>query len=123
MKLDDKKILDISYSILGIIFYYIKRIIKLFGIQNLSINNSKNKTNKSSIKKGLRYRRKINYFDVDLSSSGTTGEPTTVFASPLHWISEQSAQYEYFNKNGYRIFDRMILVRGYTPKKGQSIIK
>ena len=61
----------------------------------MGTNRATHISDKNSIK-GLHYNHAPNYFDVDLSSSGTTGEPTTVWSSPLHWISEQSAQMEYF---------------------------
>ena len=89
MKLDDKKLLDISYTLLGICFYYLKLVVSKLGWSLTGLNKVSHITNKSILKGGLNYRRKPNYFDVDLSSSGTTGEPTTVWASPLHWISEQ----------------------------------
>lgn len=123
MKLDEKKILDITYSLLGVGFYYLKLIVNSLHLTLPVFNMDFHTSDKSTIQKGIKYKRRITYFDVDLSSSGTTGEPTTVFASPMHWISEQSAQMEYFASNGYRFRDRMIIVRGYAPKEGQSIIK
>lgn len=123
MKLDEKKLLDILYTILGIFFYYFKIICFRFGIVLKGINKSQHITTKNNIKLGLNYKRKPNYFDVDLSSSGTTGEPTTVYANPLHWISEQSAQMEYFSNNGYSFRDKMIIVRGFAPAPGEHFIK
>lgn len=123
MKLDDKKLLDITYTLLGIGFYYFKLAFHYFGWSLKGFNMSEHVTCKDDLKRGLTYSRKPNYFDVDLSSSGTTGEPTTVWASPLHWISEQSAQMEYFSNNGYRFRDKMVIVRGYAPKAGQHFIK
>ena len=123
MKLEEKKLLDISYTFLGIIFYYFKLSISFLGLSLRGSNRASHISDKNSIKNGLDYNRTPNYFDVDLSSSGTTGEPTTVWSSPLHWISEQSAQMEYFSNNGYRFRDKMVIVRGYAPKAGQHFIK
>ena len=123
MKLEEKKFLDISYTFLGIVFYYFKVLVKLLGFTLRGFNKAVHISDKNSIKSGLDYNRSTNYFDVDLSSSGTTGEPTTVWASPLHWISEQSAQMEYFSSNGYRFRDKMVVVRGYAPKAEQHFIK
>lgn len=123
MKLDDKKILDIVYTLLGILFFNVKKLCIFLGVNLKGFNYSTHVSDKNLIKKGLNYRRKPNYFDVDLSSSGTTGEPTTVWASPLHWISEQSAQMEYFSNNDYCFRDKMVIVRGYAPKEGEHFIK
>ena len=123
MKLDDKKLLDASYTILGILFFYLKSILNKFKFKLKGTNKSFNSSNKLSIKNGLDYSRNPNYFDIDLSSSGTTGEPTTVFASPVHWLSEQASQMEYFSSNGYKFRDKMIIVRGYAPKEGEHFIK
>lgn len=123
MKLDSKRVLDNFYSITGVGFYFMKRVVAGLGFHLKGTNNSSVIINKEDLKKGLNYRRKLNYFDIDLSSSGTTGEPTTVWANPLHWISEQAAQYEYFSENGYRFRDRMIILRGYSPKDGEPIYK
>lgn len=122
MKLEEKRLLDLAYSFLGVLWYYFMKLFKLLNV-NLNINKSENTTTKSDIVKGIKYNRKITYFDVDLSSSGTTGTPSTVYASPAHWISEQASQYQYFKENGYRFRDRMVLVRSYSPKKGEKFFK
>lgn len=123
MKLDEKKGLDLFYTFLGVLFYYIKKVLFSLKINFNGINKSNGIVTKEQIKLGLNYYRNINYFDIDLSSSGTTGEPTTVWANPFHWISEQSAQYEYFTENGYRFRDKMIILRGYAPKDGEPFYK
>ena len=122
MKLEQKRILDLTYTFSGVVWYYIMLLFKHLGV-SLHINKSENHSTKEDIQNGLNYSRAISYFDVDLSSSGTTGNPTTVYASALHWISEQAAQYQYFKENGYNFRDKMVLVRSYSPKKGEDIYK
>ena len=123
MNLDKKRVLDLSYSIMGVSFYYLKKFAFFLNIKLNGINKSTSNVSKTHIKKGILYNRNINYFDVDLSSSGTTGEPTKIWANPMHWISEQSAQYEYFTENGYAFRDKMIILRGYAPKDNEPIFK
>ena len=123
MKLEEKRILDLSYSFLGIFWYWLQKLLILLKVQIKHRNKPEHFTSKYDISKGLKYKRSITYFDVDLSSSGTTGSPTTVYASPMHWISEQSAQMQFFKENGYNFRDKMILVRSYSPKENQPFFK
>lgn len=122
MKLEQKRILDLTYTFSGVLWYYTMLLGKHLGL-SLNINKSEVHSTKEDIQKGLAYSRSVSYFDVDLSSSGTTGNPTTVYASPLHWVSEQAAQYQYFKENDYSFRDKMVLVRSYSPKKGEPIFR
>ena len=68
MKLEEKRILDLTYTFSGVLWYYIMLIFKYFGIF-LDVNKSEHYSTKDDIAKGLKYSRAISYFDVDLSST------------------------------------------------------
>ena len=61
MKLDDKKILDIVYTLLGILFFNVKKLCIFLGVNLKGFNYSTHVSDKNLIKKGLNYRRKPNY--------------------------------------------------------------
>lgn len=57
------------------------------------------------------------------STSGTTGEPLTVYTSRNQWIMEQGIIWRHWKWAGYRFRDRMAVLRSYAPKPGQPNIR
>ena len=58
-----------------------------------------------------------------LSTSGSTGEPFEVFVSTKAWIFEQGMIWRHWHWGGYKFRDEMAIVRSYSPKKDDPIIK
>lgn len=63
------------------------------------------------------------YKAIELRTSGTTGEPFVIFASPFHWIVEQGITWRHWKWIGYQFRDKWAIVRSYVPKEGDPIWK
>ncbi len=57
------------------------------------------------------------------STSGTTGEPFSVFTSPKQWINEQGVIWRHWSWAGYKFRDKIAIFRSYSPAKGMPKIK
>ena len=57
------------------------------------------------------------------STSGTTGEPLSVYTCPEQWKYEQAAIWRQWKWAGYRFRDRVAIFRSYAPQPGQPPIK
>ena len=57
------------------------------------------------------------------STSGTTGEPLTVYTSFNQWIIEQGVIWRQWKLAGYNFRDRIAIFRSYSPVKGGTLIK
>jgi phenylacetate-CoA ligase len=58
-----------------------------------------------------------------LRTSGSTGEPFEVLVSTNAWAVEQGVVWRHWIWGGYRFRDEMAIIRSFSPKKGQSLIK
>lgn len=66
-----------------------------------------------------RYKNK----SIPLRTSGSTGEPFEVFVSYNAWAVEQAMVWRHWSWGGYSFRDQMAIVRSYSPKQGQPLIK
>jgi phenylacetate-CoA ligase len=60
---------------------------------------------------------------IAFATSGTTGEPLTVYTSPEQWIYEQGVIWRHWKWAGYRFRDRIAVFRSYAPRTGQPRMK
>jgi phenylacetate-CoA ligase len=60
---------------------------------------------------------------IELSTSGTTGEPFITYASPEHWITEQAIVWRHWKWAGYKFRDKMVILRSYVPQKNKPLWK
>jgi len=60
---------------------------------------------------------------IELRTSGTTGEPFIVFSSPEHWVMEQGIVWRHWKWMGYKVRDRMAILRSYVPRDGEPLWK
>lgn len=63
------------------------------------------------------YRKKSLIF----KTSGSMGEPLTVYVSRNEWVMEQAIVWRHWKWNNYHFRDKMAIVRSYTPKNGKLI--
>jgi len=75
-----------------------------------------------SLKKELYNPKYINS-SFPLRTSGSTGQPFEVMVSKNAWIVEQAVVWRHWSWGGYRFRDEMAIIRSYSPKKGQPLIK
>ncbi len=64
-----------------------------------------------------RYRKR----GIRLRTSGSTGEPLEVRVNARHWITEQAVIWRQWKRAGYRMRDKMAIVRSYAPRDGKPI--
>ncbi len=67
--------------------------------------------------------RKPKYFDKIFYTSGSTGKPMKAYISWKHWIVEQSVIYRHWKWQGYKFRDTCGMIRSYSPKQGEPLIK
>lgn len=60
---------------------------------------------------------------LELHTSGTTGEPMKVFTSKNQWVMEQGVVWRHWQWAGYRLGDRMAIIRSYSPAAGMPLHK
>jgi len=60
---------------------------------------------------------------IKFSTSGTTGEPLHAYTSPSQWVIEQAVIWRQWKWAGYRFRDKIAVLRSYTPRPGQPLIK
>lgn len=125
-----------------ILNYQAKRLKRLakrsFGTKNLQINFSlegkeflnefKKKVpilDKSRIKENPDsfLVRKSSKFDLEFHTSGSTGKPMKAYISWRHWIIEQAVIYRHWKWHGYKFRDTCAMLRSYSPKEGEPLIK
>ena len=88
-------------------------------IGKIPILTQKNaRQNKDLLVNGTKLSRSI-----ELSTSGTTGEPFITFASPEHWIIEQATVWRLWKWAGYKFRDKMAILRSYVPQKNKPLWK
>lgn len=67
--------------------------------------------------------RRVGTFDLEFHTSGSTGKPMKAYVSWRHWIVEQAVIYRHWKWHGYRFRDACAMLRSYSPKEGESLIK
>jgi phenylacetate-CoA ligase len=60
---------------------------------------------------------------LELKTSGSTGEPFKIHVSYNAWVMEQAVIWRHWKWAGYNFRDKMAIVRSYSPKNGQPLIK
>lgn len=60
---------------------------------------------------------------IELHTSGTTGEPLKVFTSKAQWIVEQGVIWRHWKWAGFKLGDRMAIIRSYSPAPGMPLYK
>jgi phenylacetate-CoA ligase len=60
---------------------------------------------------------------LEFKTSGSSGNPFSALVSPGHWILEQGVVWRHWKWAGYYFRDKMAIVRSYSPKSGQKLIK
>lgn len=58
-----------------------------------------------------------------MRTSGSTGEPFEVMVSFNAWVVEQAVVWRHWAWGGYRFRDQMAIVRSYSPKTGDPLIR
>lgn len=58
-----------------------------------------------------------------MRTSGSTGEPFEIMVSFEAWIVEQAMVWRHWYWGGYKLRDQMAIVRSYSPKLGEPLIK
>lgn len=58
-----------------------------------------------------------------MRTSGSTGEPFQVNVSRNAWVMEQAVIWRHWSWSGYRLRDKMAIIRSYVPGEGASLIK
>ncbi len=76
---------------------------------------------KSNINRLKNNKYKNNSFP--LRTSGSTGKPFEVYISFNAWIFEQAVIWRHWFWGGYKFRDEMAIIRSYSPKKGEPLIK
>lgn len=56
---------------------------------------------------------------IEFCTSGSSGEPLSVFVSSRHWIVEQAVIWRHWFWGGYRFRDKIAIVRSYAPENGK----
>lgn len=67
--------------------------------------------------------KKRNKLSFPLRTSGSTGEPFEVYVSFKAWVVEQAVVWRHWFWGGYEFRDEMAIVRSYSPKNGEALIK
>lgn len=62
-------------------------------------------------------------FSFPLRTSGSTGEPFEVHVTYDAWAVEQAMVWRHWSWGGYKLRDQMAIVRSYSPKLGEPLIK
>lgn len=67
--------------------------------------------------------RRPTKIDLEFHTSGSTGKPMNAFISWRHWIVEQAVIYRHWKWHGYKFRDTCAMLRSYSPKEGEPLIK
>lgn len=67
--------------------------------------------------------RKPSNLDLEFYTSGSTGKPMKAYISWRHWIVEQAVIYRHWKWHGYKFRDTCAMLRSYSPKEGDPLIK
>jgi phenylacetate-CoA ligase len=80
---------------------------------------------KENAKKNITRLRNSNFINnsFPLKTSGSTGKPFEVYISFNAWVIEQAVIWRHWFWGGYKFRDEMAIIRSYSPKKGESLIK
>jgi len=60
---------------------------------------------------------------LELSTSGTSGNPFKTFSSRNQWIVEQASIWRHWDWANYKFRDKMAIIRSYSPREGEPITK
>ena len=60
---------------------------------------------------------------IKLSTSGTSGKRLFVYTSPDQWAIEQAAIWRHWNIAGYKLRDKIAIIRSYSPRKDEKYYK
>ncbi len=63
------------------------------------------------------------HFYIKTKTSGTSGEPFISYVSYTHWIVEQAVIWRQWKSFGYKFRDSMAIIRSFSPKDGEPLIK
>ena len=63
------------------------------------------------------------YFYIKTKTSGTSGEPFISYVSYKHWIVEQAVIWRQWKSFGYKFRDKIAIIRSFSPKNGEPLIK
>ena len=82
-------------------------------------------TNKSDVRSNTKsfINPKMARFSFTFFTSGSTGNPMVALIHPLHWIIEQAVIFRHWKWGGYKIGYRTGMIRSFTPKNNQPLIK
>ena len=98
-----------------------------FDIENITLENFKKipVLSKEYLKNNLKDFYSDNYdrFSISFKTSGSTGEPMKSYVNYKHWVIEQAVIWRHWFQAGYRIGDHIAILRSYTPRENQSLIK
>jgi phenylacetate-CoA ligase len=61
--------------------------------------------------------------DLEFYTSGSTGKPMKAYISWRHWVVEQAVIYRHWKWHGYSFRDTCAMLRSYSPKEGEPLIK
>jgi len=67
--------------------------------------------------------RQPSKLDLEFHTSGSTGKPMKADISWRHWVVEQAVIYRHWKWHGYRFRDTCAMLRSYSPKEGEPLIK
>lgn len=67
--------------------------------------------------------RKPSILDLEFYTSGSTGKPMKAYISWRHWVVEQAVIYRHWKWHGYKFRDTCAMLRSYSPKEGEPLIK
>ena len=62
-------------------------------------------------------------FYIDMNTSGTSGTPFKASISFNHWVVEQAVIWRQWKSFNYNFRDKMAIIRSYSPKKNDKLIK
>lgn len=81
--------------------------------------------NKSDVRDNPRkyLTRRPHVLDLEFHTSGSSGKPMKAFISWRHWITEQAVIYRHWKWQGYNFRDTCAMLRSYSPKEGEPLIK
>jgi len=98
-----------------------------FDVENITLENFKKipVLSKEFLKNNVKEFYSDNYdrFSISFKTSGTTGEPMKSYVDYKHWVIEQAVIWRHWFQAGYRIGDHIAILRSYTPRENQSLIK
>ncbi len=66
---------------------------------------------------------KFTEYSFPMRTSGSTGEPFEVAVSTRAWEVEQAVIWRHWKWGGYNFRDEMAIIRSYSPKQGEPLIK